>query len=472
MKFIPLLIGLSIAAISPLPVFLYGQTFHAEVLIDLPGNNYDFDIFAEDHFPNAEAYITWINQLHAIYTVYLKKISPVVGDAIILSSGIVDKTRPKIASAGYTGGVRVAWQEKFGQYYRVVARDYIDNSAGETYILLDSLGTDPQISINATRIVWIDDGTLYLQSFDSLADESEIVDTGMCVSPDIRKFDGPTYTSVVYEKGDPGARSIYLAEYNKHPTTQWNIKIISDGENRNPAFGTFDGISFETYEDNVWRVAYAGHDTYMLAKTGNENSNYRNPYVFAYDTPVQSSGDGTPFFVTFDTDSLGDNNHVFIKPFYYEDHNFEIVHISDMEGKHYKPKAGYIARNDTSYAVVIWHRDHNSKTEIWLAKTVFNPIWTSVDDDRVTPYSFKLLQNYPNPFNPSTTIRFTIPEEVNVTLVVCDVLGRHITTLVDDRLPGGAFSHVFDAGHLASGVYMYQLRAGDHVETKQLILLK
>jgi hypothetical protein len=472
MKFLTILIALSVAAMLPPTPSLYGQTFHAEVLIDLPGDNYDFDIFAEEQFPDAEAYITWINQLDAIYTVYLKKISPVVGDVIILSSGIVGKSGPKIAAAGYTGGVRVAWQQRFGHYYQVVARDYIDNSIDDTYILLDSLGMDPQISINTSRIVWIDDGTLYLQSFDSLEDEPEVVDTGMCASPDIRKFDGPTYTSVVYEKGDDGARSIYLAEYNERVTPQWNIEILSDGENRNPVFGTIDGISFEKYKADVWQLVYSSFEMYQPDMTDNRNYDYRNPYVFSYHTPTKITDDETPFFVVFDTDSLGGSD-VFIKSFYYNHPDYDtLIHISDMGGNHYKPKAGWIARNDTSYAVVIWHREYNSKIDIWMAKTVFNPIWSSVDEAHFPAYTFRLLQNYPNPFNPSTTIRFAIPERSHVTLIVYDMLGRHIAMLVDDFLNPGAYSHVFDAGHLASGVYLYRLYARDHIETKRLTLLR
>jgi len=88
------------------------------------------------------------------------------------------------------------------------------------------------------------------------------------------------------------------------------------------------------------------------------------------------------------------------------------------------------------------------------------------------PESFVLLQNYPNPFNPSTTIGFSIPERTRVNLTIYDILGRKVTTLVDEELPAGDYSTRFDAHNLTSGVYLYQLRAGEYVETKRLMLVK
>lgn len=107
-----------------------------------------------------------------------------------------------------------------------------------------------------------------------------------------------------------------------------------------------------------------------------------------------------------------------------------------------------------------------------MAKTVFNPIWSSVDKAHFPAYTFRLLQNYPNPFNPSTTIRFAVPERFHVTLIVYDILGRHIATLVDDLVDPGAYSHVFDAGHLASGIYLYRLYAGNYIETKRFTVFR
>jgi hypothetical protein len=95
----------------------------------------------------------------------------------------------------------------------------------------------------------------------------------------------------------------------------------------------------------------------------------------------------------------------------------------------------------------------------------------------VTPLDFALYQNYPNPFNPSTKIKFSIPYVGTslmkfVQLKVYDILGNEVVTLVNEYKPAGSYEINFDARGLPSGVYFYQLKAGDFVSTKKMILLK
>jgi hypothetical protein len=101
---------------------------------------------------------------------------------------------------------------------------------------------------------------------------------------------------------------------------------------------------------------------------------------------------------------------------------------------------------------------------------------TSTKERPVTISSYQLYQNYPNPFNPATTINYQIPKTGFVTLKVYDILGKEIATLVNEQKTQGRYSVKFDAssaaGGLASGVYFYQLRAGDFIQTKKMILLK
>ncbi len=89
--------------------------------------------------------------------------------------------------------------------------------------------------------------------------------------------------------------------------------------------------------------------------------------------------------------------------------------------------------------------------------------------------SFKLYDAYPNPFNPAATLRFEIPENqssINSKLIIYDVLGRKVKTLVDENLRGGIYEVRFDASGLAGGIYYYRLQSGDFTETKKLVLLK
>ena len=89
-----------------------------------------------------------------------------------------------------------------------------------------------------------------------------------------------------------------------------------------------------------------------------------------------------------------------------------------------------------------------------------------------TPGGTALLQNSPNPFNPSTTIRYTLARRGHTTLKILDVLGREVATLVNGEEEAGDRSVDWNAVGLASGVYFYQLRAGSHVSTKKLLMLR
>lgn len=88
------------------------------------------------------------------------------------------------------------------------------------------------------------------------------------------------------------------------------------------------------------------------------------------------------------------------------------------------------------------------------------------------PSEYKLHQNYPNPFNPSTTISFSIPEKEFVTLNVYNSLGQVVSTLVSSELLPGNYDFSFDASNLTSGVYFYEIRAGEFVNSKRMMLLK
>jgi hypothetical protein len=92
--------------------------------------------------------------------------------------------------------------------------------------------------------------------------------------------------------------------------------------------------------------------------------------------------------------------------------------------------------------------------------------------DSVTPDGYALEANYPNPFNPSTKISFTIPKADHVSLVVYDMLGKEVSTLIDSDLGAGTHTFTFDGKNLASGTYIYRIRSGAFVQEKTMQLIK
>jgi len=88
------------------------------------------------------------------------------------------------------------------------------------------------------------------------------------------------------------------------------------------------------------------------------------------------------------------------------------------------------------------------------------------------PIEYTLDQNYPNPFNPSTTIKYSIPDEGYVKLAVYNMLGEEVATIVNGTQKAGRYEVVFDGSNLSSGVYVYRIEAGSFVSSKKLMLLK
>lgn len=88
------------------------------------------------------------------------------------------------------------------------------------------------------------------------------------------------------------------------------------------------------------------------------------------------------------------------------------------------------------------------------------------------PEQFQLRQNYPNPFNPSTNIVFDVPKKSFINVVIYDILGREVVSLINEELTAGKYSVTWDASNYPSGLYFYRLTANDFTGTRKMILLK
>jgi hypothetical protein len=133
----------------------------------------------------------------------------------------------------------------------------------------------------------------------------------------------------------------------------------------------------------------------------------------------------------------------------------------------------YFVKYDRSYGV------HNTKyaARLLYKSLGWTPITNSVKDLAGVADQFTLGQNYPNPFNPTTNIRFSLPTDQRVTLQVFDVTGALVKTVVDDLIRSGNMEATWDGTNssgakVASGMYLYRLRAGNFVMTKKMVMMK
>jgi hypothetical protein len=114
---------------------------------------------------------------------------------------------------------------------------------------------------------------------------------------------------------------------------------------------------------------------------------------------------------------------------------------------------------------------HENNNVGWAPVIGYGSI-VGVETEQSVPEKFVLYQNYPNPFNPTSTIKFELPFSGKASLVVYNMLGQEVKTLIDGFLTRGNYAVQFSGTGLASGVYFYRLSSGNFVETKKMILLK
>ncbi len=144
----------------------------------------------------------------------------------------------------------------------------------------------------------------------------------------------------------------------------------------------------------------------------------------------------------------------------------------------------YLAHTAIEVDEEVWHTpDAAAKGEDAVVNAAVEWINSGITDvetdfDSDIPEQFELSQNYPNPFNPNTVISYSIHEGetrngVSVRLIVYDILGRKIATLVNERQIAGSYKESFDGSKLSSGVYFYTIQIGnDFFKTRKMILLK
>jgi hypothetical protein len=131
-----------------------------------------------------------------------------------------------------------------------------------------------------------------------------------------------------------------------------------------------------------------------------------------------------------------------------------------------------------NYYVGQTYEDEINYLKNWLSSRLIwmdNQLITDVEEDlSENELDFVLYQNFPNPFNPSTTIKYSIKKQTNVSIKLFDVLGNELATLVNEFKYPGVYSINLDAEkiQLSSGVYFYSMKAGEFTSTKKLILIK
>ena len=252
-----------------------------------------------------------------------------------------------------------------------------------------------------------------------------------------------------------------------------------------------DGTTGEmtTRAKNEWVMT--GRDS-LLQTFERAIANYRSGYNIPRPPPPPSRFELAAFddAIELSWDFSGDENDVSGFEIYRGAGSFEAHHkrIAELE-----PSARSFIddslQNGTDYYYYIASVGHDeervnigkTRTGILRSSRYYTQTWDPVSpltdtgirgDDDTSPRAFDLGQNYPNPFNPATKIGFSLPEAADVRLEVFDVTGRRVALLLNEHKPAGRHDVTFDAGDLSSGVYLYRIQAGGHIETRKMLFMK
>jgi hypothetical protein len=148
------------------------------------------------------------------------------------------------------------------------------------------------------------------------------------------------------------------------------------------------------------------------------------------------------------------------------------IYLSEDQGEYWRD----ISIGLDTLGIVNWYGMSGEKLLIskngclWsLDLSLLNPVPVR---ESINPATYELSQNYPNPFNPKTTIEYSLPKHSHVKIMIVDMLGRELRTLVDEDKTNGAYKLEFDAKDLPSGVYFYHLQTNEFSQTKKLVLMK
>jgi len=129
------------------------------------------------------------------------------------------------------------------------------------------------------------------------------------------------------------------------------------------------------------------------------------------------------------------------------------------------PNGSYILRISDNAA------SDTGSLRAWTITITYGPI-VGISNNLNIVEDYNLSQNYPNPFNPATKINYSLPKAGQVSIKVFDILGKEVTTLINEFQNAGSYDAVFNGANFSSGVYFYRIESGSFIDTKKMFLLK
>jgi len=272
---------------------------------------------------------------------------------------------------------------------------------------------------------------------------------------------GATWSALTFPADFDGS-SIWSIAYKDE-----NVFWLGD-VNGNIYYTTDGGANWlkakKTTSNTIYGMSVVGDDMWLSGMGGTLLKGHANPFTPVELVSFNASVSGNEVNLSWQTATEVNNS------------GFEIE--KSLAGTNWS-KIGFVkGKGSTSEATTYRFVDSpnkNGKISYRLKQVDFDGSYTYsnvIEVNLSAPVDFALAQNYPNPFNPVTTINYSIAEKAVVELKVYDILGKQVVTLVNQTQDAGNYSVAFDASKLSSGVYCYELNAGQFSAKKKMILMK
>jgi ligand-binding sensor domain-containing protein len=294
----------------------------------------------------------------------------------------------------------------------------------------------------------------------------------LTISPDGKNMFAGTYGQGVFFSSD---NEVKWTEINSGLTNLNVLKLYIDSNTRNLLAGTAGGVFRSTNNGESWTSSG------LMPYVENIDAISNNLFVSSSNGIFCSTDSGSNWKLISSVlpDLGGPYNIATDGSNLFAGHYYPGVFLSTNNGTSWEnvnkgfslyPNSIAVYPHITCLAVGTTNAFVGTSRGVW--KRPLSEMITDVKSTTDLPKEFALYQNYPNPFNPSTTFRYSIPNESKVIIKVYDILGKEIEALVSEEKPAGTYELIWNAANLPSGVYFYQLRAGNLVETKKMLLLK
>ncbi|MGN8225191.1 endonuclease [Gracilimonas sp. BCB1] len=321
-------------------------------------------------------------------------------------------------------------------------------------------------------------GSLERQSVTLTLIDDDIEEGDETILLGLENISGPQQAVI----GSAGSTEITIRDNDgETPSAAWinEMHYDNDGGDQgefveiavNAEFADLSDVTLSLYNGNGGSVyaSYSGND-FTAGDTENGIS------IFYVDLPVNGLQNGSPDGMSLD---IGGELIQFLSyegTFIAVDGPAQDVESTDIgveqSGNSAVGSSLSLEGSGFAYKDFSWEfTESNTKGSVNTNQTLETPT-SNEDENPAIADNFKLHQNYPNPFNPTTNVSYELKNPVNVTLSVYNVLGQKVETLVDGMKSAGLHMATFDASGLSSGVYFYQLRAGEVTFTQKMLLSK